>query len=148
MGQDFIVVDGGQENYPSMFSKDILSADSLSPAADNLPEYVQRVAYKSNQQMVQASKPNTVMSQPQYTLKADWYVAQPKHETQSRIAVLETSKLKSPDGRTSDGAYEASQSGCQRSSPTQEDDVAPDVSSSQLKSLSSHDLKVFHQNVA
>ena len=75
MGQDFIVVDGGQENYPSMFSKDILSAESLSPAADKLPEYVQRVAYKSNQQTVQASKPNAVKSRPQYTLKADWYVA-------------------------------------------------------------------------
>ena len=75
MGQDFIVVDGAQENFPSMFSKDILSAGSLSPTADRLPEYVQRVAYKSNQSMVPASQPNAIKSQPQYTLKADWYVA-------------------------------------------------------------------------
>ena len=32
--QDFIVVDGGQESFPSMFSKDILSSGSLSPTAD------------------------------------------------------------------------------------------------------------------
>ena len=63
---------------------------------------------------------------------------------------MELIKQKSPERLASDGAYEGSQSGCLRSSPTQEDDLPgpSDNSSSVLKTLASHDLKIFNRNAA
>ena len=57
------------------------------------------------------------------------------------------SNVKSPRKTISDGAYEASLSGCQRSSPTQDfDNMSPqNPSSSQLQTLNSNDLKVFER---